>query len=62
MLPLATRSPVDGEVPTTLISPGSRRMTRPPPVVPSLPATIRKDMERLSFSPPPMTTSPKSMD
>ena len=50
-------------VPMTRICPGSSRMTWPPPlVVPARPepATIRKEVERLSFSPPPMTTSPTS--
>ena len=59
---LLMRSPGRGEVPMTRICPGSRRMTRlPPPVVPPEPATMRKDIERLSFSPPPMTTSPRSI-
>ena len=58
---LLMRSPGSGEVPMTRICPGSRRITRPPPpVVPPEPATMRKDIDRLSPSPPPTTTSPMS--
>jgi hypothetical protein len=47
----------------TRICPGSRadRAAAAALPVPPLPATMRKDIERLSFSPPPMMTSPTSM-